>query len=266
VNGTTYSPVGSIASTGGDRIDASPNGQRLYLSSPSGTGFNLRWLPVSGLSTTAQTPTTSVIAPTEGGFGPSVGFAGNNVFVAARTEGPNGVTRSLLMAYDVTTDSPRVLASTSFAVGVTAGMVAANGNRVAWAPGFSSDFSQVFTYSISTLLNSPNWLSPPPSIGDAPRITDLAVDSRGTVIWRTSAATTPGEMLLWNFPFPSLTLPPGTPAGTDLSLGLRFNSFTGELLSHAATSPQSLARFSIPTPGAASALALGALIATRRRR
>jgi hypothetical protein len=268
VNGSTYSVVGSVAAGSNERIEASPDGSRLYLSSNDPAGSTLRWLSLGGLSTSVVTPTNTITPPAGSTWGPSVGFSGSNLFVSALGTRFDGARRPMLYSVNLNTNTPTMVADAGFGFLRSAGMVAVNGNRLAWAPGLEINSGQVLVYDVTALIGSPTPLGIQGIVGTHLRTPDLAVDARGTVLWRAVGTIGSSSTInIWNNPSASLTVPAGLwPFGIHGSFGFRVNPFNNELLSHAATFPYILARFSIPTPGAASALALGALIATRRRR
>jgi hypothetical protein len=263
VHGGTYSVVGSLASGFGSlsALAASPDGSSLVFMD----GTDLRVLSTATLSTSTPSATSSIAIPGQRTSNGSIAFAGGSLYLSSTIPAlpPTGPQPNPsfvnLHRVDLTSNTVTTVASIEAFGPAAHGGVGAFGDRLFWTPMYlGADSTRLLRYSVADLGGA----AAPLGVGEVSRILNIAVsqlvvDGNGTALWTGSG-------------LPPIANASSDPASSGDLIGssafrLAYNAFTGEVLSRPDFPPQ-ITRWSIPTPGAAAALALGGLVMVRRRR
>jgi hypothetical protein len=260
-------PTGTVSAFGASFIRVSPDGSMLAIGDNTfGPSARVHIARVSDLSLSGPAPTQSILSPNF-----DAAWSGNSTLYVSGFG-----SSSLLSRIDLSGAGPTASTTVITGIGDGSGGVAVFGGTLYTGIGFAfppaspqarTGSTRAFDLASLESAASPVAFSSGTYLGDFLSASPMAVDPFGNLLIGGgdvfSGTSDSGYIAVVDPSNPSSPLLLSPPGSAGLALGVRFNAATQELW---IDRDGTIFRYAIPSPGIACALAMGTLLAWRRRR
>lgn len=259
VNGATYAaigsvPAGTVSSFGASFLSISPDGSTIALGDNGSTAAaRVHLVPAAGLSTSAPTPTSSVVATNYA----AAWASDSQLYVSGGLFGSDATLTRINVAPSLTA------ATVVNAIPDASGGVAIRMGQLFTGAGFGAQQGQIRSFSLSTLsgASSPSAFSSGSLVGSILSAGSLDFDASGNLIVAGA-----GGVTITNLAGSEITF---APLGAGAFYSAKYNRVTGQILVEGSdffAGTSGTFAYSVPAPASIGVLAIAGLAALPRRR